>query len=191
MNIAAIVLAAGQSKRFGEDNKLFTNYNGTPLIDHCLNIVLDCDFSDRILVTGFDQERMLQHIDGLSFRTIHNDKYTEGMGTSLAKGVNELNAEHDAFMVFLADMPDISKDKIQQLITAFVENKSATIVRPTFKGKPGHPVLFAASHKNEMLNLKGDGGAAMIIKKHKTSTVSVEVLSRDVIRDIDLREDLD
>ena len=103
MKIAAIILAAGQSQRFGESNKLFADYKGSPLIDHCLNTILDYDFSDRVLVIGFEQERMVQHIDGLSFRTIHNDKYAEGMGTSLAKGVKELGAEHDLSLIHISE----------------------------------------------------------------------------------------
>jgi len=113
------------------------------------------------------------------------------MGPSLAKGVNMLNTDCEAFMIFLGDMPDISKDVIHQLIVAFEAKESVSIVRPTYEGKPGHPVLFATSHMSELTKITDDRGASHIIKNNKTSTLSVEVSSLGVVRDMDRSDDLD
>ena len=190
--IAAIILAAGQSKRFGEDNKLFASYNGKPLIDHCLKSVLACGFDDHIVVTGFDHERLESHVTGFPIRLVYNPKFETGMGSSLAAGAKALKTDCDAFMVFLADMPDIPAALIHDLIEAYENNGgNKTIVRPIYNGKPGHPVLFAVSHGHELQSLTDDQGAFEIIKKHKTSTLNVEVNSSAIVRDIDRISSLD
>lgn len=189
--ITAIILAAGQSRRFGQDNKLIAPYNGVPLIDHCLNTVLKVDFSDRILVTGFENERIEARIRDLPVRTVLNPDFTNGMGTSLAAGANALKPDCDAFMVFLADMPDIPAALINHLIKAYENNKdNKSIVRPVHKGNPGHPVLFSASYAQELKNLTDDQGAFEIVKKHKTSTLNVEVNSSAVVRNVNKLSDL-
>ena len=189
--IAAIILAAGQSKRFGASNKLLANYRGCPLIDHCLNCVTANPFTDRLLVTGFEHEKITSHISALPIRTVHNPKYETGMGSSLSVGVKALKPSDDAFMVFLADMPDIRPDIIGELINAYNDNRSdKTIIRPVHKGAPGHPVLFAASYRHAMKNLSDDQGAVEIINKNKTSTLYVEVEDAACIRDIDRINDL-
>lgn len=191
MNVTAIVLAAGESKRFGKANKLFALYHGAPLIDHCLKPVLEAEFNDRIIVTGFEHDRIEAHIKRLPARTVCNPDFEDGLGTSLAAGVKALNPACDAFLVFLADMPDIPPTLISELMGAY-DNNSAnkSIVRPVYKGSPGHPVLFATSHAPEMRTLAGDQGAFEIIKKHKTSTLNVEVKSSAVVQDVDKLSDL-
>ncbi|NNC36378.1 MAG: nucleotidyltransferase family protein [Acidimicrobiales bacterium] len=191
MNITAIILAAGQSTRFGADNKLFAAYKGVPLIDHCLNLVASADFQDRILVTGFEHERLEKHIAGLPIKPVRNPHYSRGLGTSLAIGVDRIKTDTDGFMVFLADMPDLTLNIVGQIKTGFKNrNPDQTVVRPTFKGVPGHPVLISSVLKPEIQNLSGDQGAFDIIRKHKSSTLEIDANTPTVIRDIDRPKDL-
>ena len=191
VNITAIILAAGQSARFGQDNKLFTPYKGVPLIDHSLNLVLTADFADRIVVTGYQHKRLEAHIDRLPVRTVFNPGFADGMGASLAAGTKALNPSYDAFMVFLADMPDIPTALVGNLMNVYESNRSEkSIIRPVHKGKPGHPVVFAASHAPELQSLTQDQGAIEVIEKHETSTLNVEINSAVVMCDIDRATDL-
>ena len=191
LNIAAVILAGGQSSRFGADNKLFALYKGVPLVDHCLNSVCATRFDDRIIVTGFEHERVETHIEGLPLRLVFNSEFANGLGSSLAAGVSALGPECDAFMVFLADMPDLTPALILEIITAYETHHACkTIVRSTHNGKPGHPVLFSAVHKRELKFLPPDQGAFDVIQKHKTSTLNVEVNSFVVLHDVDRVSDL-
>ena len=189
VKIAAIVLAAGDSKRFGQKNKLLANYEGKPLMDHALTLVDPDTFFQRILVTGYEHERIGSHATP-SFKTVVNSDCAGGMGKSLACGVKTL-APCDCVMVFLADMPEIKRSTVTALIRIFITfNSDTLIVRPIYEGTPGHPVLFGAAHRKALEGLHGDQGGADIIKANQNHLHILEVRDAGTVHDIDKRVDL-
>ena len=191
IKIAAIILAAGQSQRFGDDNKLLAPYRGAPLIDHCIDLVSNIDFHDRVLVGGHQQDQVRATLQYKPVRVVFNADYKSGMGTSLARGVNALDRDIDAFMVFLADMPEIAPSLVGDIVDAFTSNRSRiSIVRPLYRNTPGHPVLFSNTHSEELRFLTRDQGASEVIQKHSSTTLNIEVEMAGSIKDIDRPDDL-
>jgi len=186
MNVSAIILAAGQSKRFGRENKLLSSYKGTRLIDHCLNTILATKFNDRILVTGHEALKIEPMVKNLPIRAVFNSNYLNGMGASLAVGVDALKPSCEAFMVFLADMPDISPNLCNRLLEVHAGTSDGhSIVRPTYRGQPGHPVLFSAKHIETLSKLAGDQGAGAHLSQNSAQTLNVPVRAHGCIYDID------
>lgn len=189
MNISAIILAAGQSKRFGPENKLLSAYKGAPLIHHCLNTLLSGPFTDRILVTGHDAMHIEPHVRKLPVRIAFNPDYEHGMGSSLAAGVNALMPDCEAFMVFLADMPDIPANLVSALLDAYQANSGTySIIRPVYRGQPGHPVLFSIDFAPQLAKLTGDLGASTIIRENQHQTHYIQSKSAGVLKDIDSKD---
>ena len=84
--IAAIVLAAGFSRRFGADDKLLADINGQPLLAHSLAAYADAPLSQKIAVLQ-PQSPMAEICAAAGFETVINNKAAEGMGTSIASAM--------------------------------------------------------------------------------------------------------
>lgn len=191
IKIAAIVLAAGQSKRFGSENKLLANYKGQPLFTHCLDLVSSLPFTQRILVTGHEAEQVEKSAINYGLEIAHNPNFATGMGSSLSTGVKALDQSCGAFMVFLADMPELSRSLVNSLFEEYEKKQhDMSIVRPAFEDVNGHPVLFAAKHALALKSLKGDQGAKELIDKMRPETVFFNAGTRACIRDIDTKPQL-
>lgn len=204
--IAAIFLAAGQSRRFGKANKLLSEIEGRPLIERSLTPLLNGDLDEIIIVTGHESQAIKAaippHIHELpNIRIIENKAYSQGMGSSLAAGISALSNTIDACYICLADMPDIPPESFKHLREALYSTSSIrsgeaarenipTIIAPTHKGQRGHPVLFASCHFPALKALSGDRGAKEIIEKNNSGLKLVELNTTAILRDIDCMSDL-
>lgn len=193
-NIAAILLAAGQSKRYGPANKLLQNYGEKPLIEQALAPLLTLGLREILIITGHQADNVRQQLTPLSaahpeIRFVYNPQYTEGMGTSLAAGAAALSQGIDACFICLADMPDLTSEIYRQLLTTHQKHK-ADILAPSYQGKRGHPVLFTSTYFNELKNLTGDQGARHVITRHKAHLHLIPFNKATILKDIDQPQDI-
>lgn len=182
--IAVLVLAAGQSRRMGEVNKLLAEIDGRPMVAKVVEIVRASKAGPVTVVTGHEAERVKAALPGgLAF--VHNPDYAAGLSASLKAGIAALPADSDAVLVCLGDMPGISPAMIDRLIAAFDPIEGREICVPTYKGKRGNPVLWGRRFLPEMAALAGDVGAKHLIGTHADQVVEVEMDSDGVLIDID------
>lgn len=187
--VVAIILAAGFSQRFGETNKLLAALNDKPVIVHVLDRVASLPFCERYLVVNRDGAEVAALCDEILFTIVENRKAAAGLGRSISAGVKRA-ANADAALIVLGDMPLVTHETYMSLLSAFSENPNALIIAPTYEGRRGHPVLFAAPLFNALTQLNTDRGARRIIEQHKDSLVLVPVDDPGVHRDIDTPTDL-
>ncbi|ESQ85783.1 hypothetical protein AEAC466_01000 [Asticcacaulis sp. AC466] len=147
--LAAVVLAAGLSRRFG-GNKLAADLNGKPVLRHVLDGLRGLDLVQVIVVTRSDEGP----------GSIVNPRPEDGMGASLALGVGALPAVEGVFIV-LGDMPRIDIDLYRVMAGALGD---ADIVVPVHDGQTGHPVLFGAACFDALKGLSGDVGARALLR---------------------------
>ncbi len=188
--INAIILAAGASRRTGNTNKLLLPYRGEPLVAHTTGQVCASKASEIVVVTGFEAEQIAATVTALPVQIAYNQRYTQGMTTSVKAGLHALTTEAQGFMVCLADMPLITAAAIDKLIAAFccaVEGDSRAIVRAMHEKDPGHPVIFATAYHQEVLDHRGTSGCRNIITRNRDHMVPVELAACTV--DIDTQAD--
>jgi molybdenum cofactor cytidylyltransferase len=174
-----VLLAAGQSKRFGEADKLEADLLGTPVGLHVATALADVPFKERLVVTDGGRLRFP------GFQVVHNDAPSEGMGRSVRLGVaraKELGAE--AVVIALADMPRVTAVHIRRLLE--VADGNDAVVASSDGVQPGPPAVFGAARFDHLLALNGDGGARELIRAGKHVVASPPELS-----DIDTPDDLD
>lgn len=159
--IAAIVLAAGASRRFGSQ-KLLAELRGKPVVRWSVENVLEAQPDEVIVVTGADREAVRAALDGLAVRVVVNESWNEGIGSSLRAGIAALDASAEAAMIALGDQPGLEARVVASLLNAYTEGSKAIVV-PSYMGERGHPVIFAASVFPELLALRGDRGARDVI----------------------------
>jgi molybdenum cofactor cytidylyltransferase len=184
--IGLIVLAAGLSRRMGGPNKLLRPYRGAPLLAHALSAVHEIDFAARVVVTGRDAGEIEKVAASYGFRCVHNARYMEGLGTSIAAGSLALSPDVDALFVALSDMPHIAASDYLALASKL---EPRAIAAPVYAGARGHPVLFCASYLGELGALAGDEGARALLKRHAPLIIHVKTENPGVLRDIDTPQD--
>lgn len=162
--IHVILLAAGESRRFG-GNKLLCEFEGKPLYRHMLEVL--CVLADRRgdvdlrVVTQYEDIAEVAEMKGVSVSW--NDRSYLGITSSLKVGV--LDAEHvgqgDFYAFFAADQPHLKIDTIEGFIEGFLESgKSMGCL--SFEGRWGNPCIFHGKYRDELLALEGDMGGKQL-----------------------------
>lgn len=186
MQIVAILLAAGASKRFHGD-KLRASYRGRELYLHALDALCRSPvIHQTIVVVSPDFKIPANYAD---CRFVINPCSQFGMSSSLCTGIRAAPRGTDAYMIALADMPRITPDLIAVISRYYIESGKKIIV-PTYQGVNGHPVVISAGFKDDLLMLRGDVGAREIIQKHAQLVGHFELDDDAVVFDVDTPEDL-
>ncbi len=188
--VAALVLAAGQSRRMGRDNKLLIEVDGEPMVRRAVDSALGSKADPVIVVTGHEQEEVAEVMDGLDVQFAHNPDFADGLSTSLKAGLAKLDHDVAGIIIVLGDMPAVSSGVLDRLIEAFNPVEGRAIVVPTHQGKRGNPVLFGAEFFDEMLKIAGDVGARHLIGQHDDRLVEIEFENPATHLDIDTPEAL-
>ena len=186
--IKKILLAAGQSKRFGDKNKLLAIINGKPIINHILDTLVEIyDPSELIVIIGHEHKIIKNLILNKDIKIVENINYKKGIGTSIALGINNLDSEIDGVMIIPADMPYINPKDLINLEKKFVELNCVKVVMPEHNSKIGNPVILPRNYFNTLKILKNDFGAKSMIRKKDIITLKTEF---GTIFDIDTQAEL-
>lgn len=174
-SVAAIVLAAGQSRRMGGPNKLLAKFDGVPLARQIAERALVSKADPVIVVTGHRAEDIGEALKGLDVTFVHNPDFADGLATSLKTGLSAVPERVGGALVLLADMPGVTTAIIDRLIDAFRARAAPAIVLPTFAGKRGNPVLWARAFFPELMAVSGDTGARHLLSLHEEAVERVEI----------------
>ena len=186
LKIAAIVLAAGQSRRMGPVNKLLMEIEGVPMVERVLLAIQAAGVEKTIVVTGFESDRIEERLSGYDVEFVWNENFEAGMGSSLAVGAAALAENRfDGILVCLGDLPYLKNDSIGKVIDAFKKAKGEKIVAPCFEGKRGHPVIFPSHYKKPLEGLQGDAGARALIQQEAQNLLELDLSEEGTIRDMD------
>ncbi|MBS0270110.1 MAG: nucleotidyltransferase family protein, partial [Proteobacteria bacterium] len=189
--VAAVLLAAGSSERFGSENKLLAEIGGEPLLRHVTRVVIETGPSETIVVTGHEAERCRSVLEGLAVRFVHNAAWMQGMGTSIAAGVGALGDEFDGAFIVPSDMPYLTSALFARLWAAFDAADGRGIVFPvTAAGEQRNPVLWPRAHFSELRALVGATGAKALLRKYVGESLGVPLASDEEATDIDTPADL-
>jgi molybdenum cofactor cytidylyltransferase len=185
-HVAALLLAAGQSRRMGTLNKLLIGIDGKPMVRHVAEAVEASQARPIIVVTGHQRDKVEAALSGLGIaRFVFNPDYAKGLSTSLKQGIAALPKGTEAAVVCLGDMPKVAAGEIDRLIAAFNPVEGRAICVPTRRGKRGNPVLLASRLFQELANVSGDIGARDLIAAHPELVAEVEMEGDGILLDID------
>ena len=189
--ISAIILAAGESRRMGVQNKLLLQIDSEVLIRKFVKSVSNSLVDAVLVVVGFEAEKIKAVLHDQSVKFVENPSYEEGMTTSIQSGVKASSNESTGLMICLADMPFAETSDLNLLIQAFNDyrsTESSLIIVPVFQGKRGNPVLFSEVFREKILTHKGEGCREIVRQfPHYVKEVSME--NDNLLRDIDTPED--
>ena len=184
--IHAVVLAAGQASRFGA-NKLLAHLDDKPLMYRSLRAAQDACRGRVWLVVGNEADRIAAAANELADHVIINRQYSDGIGTSIACGVDAARTGADGILILLADQPSVSGADLSRIIDNWALG-NGDIVAAGFADTFGPPALFGRAYFEALTGLQGDIGAKQIIRANMQSTKLVAVQSASA--DVDTPEDL-
>lgn len=184
--IVGLLLAAGQGRRFGGDKLLQPLADGTPVAVAAAR-ALKAACADSIAVLRPEQDALAALLEAEGLRVVRCAAARSGMGYSLAAGVA---ASRDArgWLVALADMPCIRVATLQAV--AELIGGGAALAAPSYAGRRGHPVGFAARWRGALLALEGDEGARAILQQSRFLLHVLETDDPGVLQDVDSPADL-
>lgn len=188
MNVDAIIMAAGLSKRMNQ-NKLKMKIGDKHIYEYIFEAVKNCTgyFKD-VIVVAKDND-VLRKASEAGFNYVKNEESFLGQSVSIRLGVQKAGLV-DGFMFFVADQPYIKEKTIKKLLKAFEENPDKIII-PRFNQTNGNPVIFPYAFREQLMNLSGDAGGKSIIKKNSDGLLNVDLKSDYEFSDIDTMEDYD
>ena len=194
--IAAIVLAAGASRRFGSDKLLHpvTRHGVTmPLAAHSLLPWLET-FGHATVVIRPAAETFCSAIEtalgatrSAAIRWVTCADAAQGMAASLVCGVRA-NRDAAGWLIGLADMPAVPVAAIAGVRNTL--SAGARLVTPGCNGRRGHPVGFAAHYREDLLSLRGDAGARRLLERDRSAVAQVMISDDGIFADIDMPGDL-
>ncbi len=182
--IAALLLAAGQSRRMGS-NKLLAEIDGRPMVARTAQRLLSSRARPIVAVLGNQADQVDAALGRLPVERVTNPVFADGLSTSLKRGLEALPPDIEGAIVCLGDMPLVAGRDIDRLIAAFNPLEGRAIIVPTRRGKRGNPVLWARRFFPEMAELAGDVGAKHLIGEHAELVCEVEMDSDSVLIDVD------
>tara|TARA_B100000686_G_C16802814_1_gene987378 strand:- start:1665 stop:3245 length:1581 start_codon:yes stop_codon:yes gene_type:complete len=187
-NISNIILAAGQSKRMKDKNKLLLDINNKKMIQNVIDSAINSNANNNIVVVGYQYQKIEKYIKDNITITM-NKEYKKGLSSSLKKGISTLPEDCDAVIIILGDMPKINTHLINSLINGFNPNDNKYIVTPTYNGKRGNPILIGRKYFPDILKLKGDIGAKDILNKNSKYIHKIPQKNSSSLIDIDTNQD--
>jgi molybdenum cofactor cytidylyltransferase len=184
--VAAIVLAAGESSRMGRPKPLLP-LNGSTFLSHLLDEIRRSRVYRTLVVLGHHPEVVLKAMPEIAPIAIVNEEYHLGQLSSLHVGLRGVGEEADAVLMCLADHPFVTREVIDSLIAAH-ERTHRPIVIPTYGGGRGHPTLFARPLYGELLTAPLDQGARVVVRGHADEVLEVPTEEAGVLADVDTPE---
>lgn len=183
LNIGCVLMAAGQSVRFGE-NKLLHSIEGSSLIARAVQAAPSCLFARAVaVVSDAEVARVAQEA---GYTVVWNHDSIHGQGTTVSLGAAAMEGM-DAALFCVGDQPYLRVETVQQLLAAY---EPGTICALAYGGKRGNPILFPAVCLSELAALAPEQTGRAVLARHPDLLRMVEAQSARELFDIDTQEDL-
>jgi len=187
--IAAILLAAGESRRMGYPKPLL-RIGDESFISHTMAIVLTIA-SRVVIVLGAHGDSIRGAIEcGPGITIVENPNYARGQLSSLKVGLAEaIGGGADAVIVHLADHPLVTPATFRALVDEYSKTRQPIVVS-RYRGRRGHPVIFDRSVFAELMAASEDEGARVVVNADPRRVLYVDVEDPGVVLDLDTPADL-
>lgn len=185
-NLHIAILAAGAATRFGRPKQLAL-LDGRPLLSHVLAHAIEVAGSAVSVVLGANAAAIAPLVGRGSASLIVNRGWEEGVASSIRAAVQALPGACDGLMLLLADQVSVSGADLQHLADLW-RRQPNSVVAASYGGTTGVPAIFPRAVFPELLELRGDRGAQVVIRRNESRRVTVQLPSAAV--DVDTADDL-
>ena len=162
---AALILAAGASKRLGHPKQLL-RLNGETLLHRAARLATEAGCSPVVVVLGYEAEMLTPDLEGLNVQRVINQNWQQGMGSSLAGGIAAIEDAQDALLM-VCDQVRLTRADLTHLLDLH-RRSAASLTVSSYAGRLGVPAVFSRSYFPSLAALSGDRGARDIIERNRS-----------------------
>lgn len=185
--ISSIILSAGYSSRMGSFKPLL-KFGDDTAVETIIKTHLNSGIDEIIVVVGHRGNEIRESLKNYNVKVVQNENYSEGMFSSVVRGVQALDCEDGAFFLHPVDIPLVKEYTIKALQQAYSKSCKG-IIYPTFCGKKGHPPLIDCKYKQAIIDSDGDGGLKRVLEKYKADSEFLPTFDEAALIDMDIKED--
>lgn len=187
--VFGVLLAAGESERFGRPNKLLADVEGEPMVRRAARPLVEAGLDRVLVVVGYEADRVRAALEGLSLEIVKNPDYAAGQSTSVQVGTRVAReAGAGAVCYALGDMPWVSPETVAALVRAYRAGAGDPLAA-AYRGQRGNPTLFDERQFDALEDVSGDVGGRELLLTDDTA-VLVETGDPGVRRDVDEPDEL-
>lgn len=183
MKAAAVILAAGESRRMGRVKALLPYRHGT-ILSELIRAFAETA-SPVIVVTGYHADAVGGHAEACGAQIAHNAHPERGMLSSLQTGLAALPASADAFFFTPVDYPAIQPATISALAGLLQGHAEALAAIPRLGERRGHPVLCRREVASRFLDLPADGQPKDVVHGLVARTAYLDCADSGILMDVD------
>jgi molybdenum cofactor cytidylyltransferase len=185
--VAAVILAAGGSSRFGSPKQL-ARWQETTFIERAVEVALAAPVEPVVVVLGANAAACRAALGQRPVEIVVNPAWAEGQSGSLRAGLAVLPPQVSAAVFLPVDQPGLTP----AVITALIERHRQTlapVIWPEYEGQRGNPVLFDRALFGQLAAVSGDTGGRPVLLAHQSQAERVTVTNRHILIDIDRPEE--
>lgn len=190
--VPGLVLAAGASSRMRRDKALLTCGPGSlTFVASIIEALRDGGVDDVLVIGRPEDDALREEVDAYRARFVENPRHQDGQLSSLLAGLNVADRPGvQAVLTTPVDLPLIDGRIVATLLEAWSASRDA-IVRPVYRGRHGHPVIFPRAVFADLRHADPSIGARGVVNAHAAHVVDVDIDDSAVVTDIDTPEDYD
>lgn len=191
--ICAIILAAGESRRMGEQKLLMKWGQGT-VMGRVISVFFEAGLQDILVISGSDREKIEELTEGLGrlypVRCVFNAGYKSGgMLSTIQTGLQEAAAiGAEAAMIGLGDQPQVEERSVRMIREEY-ERDSHPLIVPSHAMRRGHPWLVGREYWDEILELGSTQTPRDFLNRHKETIRYVDIGNDSIFADLDTPAD--
>jgi molybdenum cofactor cytidylyltransferase len=182
-DLAAVVLAAGYSRRMGAFKPLLP-FGSTTVVERVIATIREAGVETIRVVVGWRADHLIPVLERSGVPWVMNERYAEGMYGSVQTGVQSLPAGVSAFFLLPGDMPLVQGATLIRLIADW-DARPGGIRHPCHEGKRGHPPLIARAYIPEILRETPSGGLRELLARHAQNAREIECGDPGILTDLD------
>jgi molybdenum cofactor cytidylyltransferase len=187
-SIAAIILAAGRSKRMRQP-KMILPWGESTVIGQVVQVLSRAKIQPVVVVTGGARVQVEAALAGYAVQLVFNPHFAqEEMLVSLQIGLGVLGKETTAALVVLGDQPQIELEVVQAILACY-RLKQAPLVVPSYKMRRGHPWLVERRLWRALFELDSTSTLRDFLNSYANQIEYLSVDTPSVLHDLDTPED--
>jgi molybdenum cofactor cytidylyltransferase len=168
--------------------KLLLPFGGKTVIAHIVDKLTASSVDEVYVVVGCQGKRVNRELSSRPVSIVNNSDYKSGMLSSVRCGLHAITQQCRAVLVALGDQPSVTTKLIDQMLQTFASTEKQ-ILMPLYQGKRGHPIMFSAAYRKEILTHYDDVGLRGLLYAHKDDIYELPVTTSGVLSDMDCPED--
>ena len=188
-NIAAVVLAAGQSKRLGK-NKLLADLDGEPLVVKAVRAAIESEASPVFVVTGYQADDLEAELENFDINIVRNPNYYTGIKTSISLGLKSVPDFCDGALLVPADMPNLTPEFLNKMISKFKKKEEKQVIMAAKHKVKTNPILWSKSLYASADLVAENADMRPIFLEHSDYTTLIDGSDEELI-DVNFQNDLE